>query len=225
MHKGSLRFRCPSSSLEVGGVLTAKARLFTGTTGHPDTSPSPRIDTPLESEVVNLMLNGRQNQSRQNELVRKSAHGCPYAAPQVPDCTYSWDSAILSATFRNGRAEARRRLLRGCRSVASSFPADREKRRHVGQADVAGQDRQNVGEILERIDACETAAAEDGEGDRGALAAVVASSEEKILTCDRAADVEPLGGAVVDRNHSIGEESTERDVVIQHVANRGAELR
>ena len=58
---------------------------------------------------------------------------------------------------------------------------DREKRRHVGQANVAGQDWQYVGEILERIDAEKATASEDGEGDRGALTTVVASNEKKIL--------------------------------------------
>ncbi len=86
----------------------------------------------------------------------------------------SLGSAILSATFYTGRPKRRRRALRGFRGVASSFPVHRQQRRHVGQANVAGEDRQYVGEILERIDAEKTAASEDGEGDRGTLTTVVA---------------------------------------------------
>ena len=52
--------------------------------------------------------------------------------------------------FSQGSSDAGRRPLRGFRGVASGFPMDWKKRRHVGQADIATQDRKDVGEILER---------------------------------------------------------------------------
>jgi hypothetical protein len=64
-------------------------------------------------------------------------------------------------------------------------PARRQERRQVDEANAAGQARQDVREVLARIDASETARAEDCVGDRGALTASVGAREEKILAIMR----------------------------------------
>jgi hypothetical protein len=66
-----------------------------------------------------------------------------------------------------------------------------------------GQTRQDVCEVLTRIDARETARADDRVGDRGALAAGVGAREEKVFASQGRADVKPLDDAVVQRQVAV----------------------
>ena len=70
------------------------------------------------------------------------------------------------------------------------------RRDHAG-ADAPGQPRQDVGEVLAWIGACEAARAKDRVCDSGALAAGVRACKEIVLACEGRADVESLDNAVV----------------------------
>ncbi len=64
-------------------------------------------------------------------------------------------------------------------------PARCKERRQIDEANPPSQARQDIGEVLARIDARETARAEDRVGDRSALAASVGPREEEVLTIMR----------------------------------------
>src|SRR5262249_55749744 len=81
-----------------------------------------------------------------------------------------------------------------------------------------------IGEVLARIDASETARAEDRVGDRSALAAGVGPREEEVLARQGRADVQPLDEAVVQRQEAVVEKARERDLVGGEGAERDAEL-
>jgi hypothetical protein len=125
---------------------------------------------------------------------------------------------------RRGTAALRGSGRRDVRGTVRRSPAVRQQLDDAARRVIvdAGE---HVGEVVDGIMAVLLTGVDERVEHGVVVARSLVAEKEKIGAAHRAADVEPLGGAVVDRNHSIGEESTERDVVIQHVANRRAELR
>jgi hypothetical protein len=80
-----------------------------------------------------------------------------------------------------GRVERAWLRLRERRRGAGGLPARRQQRGHVEEADAAREARHHVGQVRDRVDLGELAAAEQRVGDGGALAAGVASSKEEVL--------------------------------------------
>src|SRR6185295_10517806 len=96
-------------------------------------------------------------------------------------------------------------------------PARRQERRQIDEPDSMGQSRQDIREVLDRIDSGESAGAEDGEGDGGAIAAGVCACEEEVLASQRGPDMESLDDAVVEWQEAVLEEAAECDLMVRQV--------
>src|SRR3954469_7796795 len=86
-----------------------------------------------------------------------------------------------------------------CSRGALRSPAGGQQRRQIHEANASGEPRQDVSEVLERIDACETARTEDRVRDRSAFSTGIRARKEKVLASESRADVESLDNAVIKR--------------------------
>jgi hypothetical protein len=102
----------------------------------------------------------------------------------------------------DGRSRSRRstedpadcRCRRSHRVACTLAPVRRKERRRINEAGAADQARQDIREVLVRIDTRETARAEDRAGDRGAL---TASTPRDGSSCESGpANMQPLDNAL-----------------------------
>ena len=114
-------------------------------------------------------------------------------------------------------AQARLRLLRRCGSGLAPGPTLWHERVHVPQARATGKPRQDVGQILDRIDSSQPAAPEDRVRDRGAFTACIRSRKEEIFASQGRPQVQAFDNAVVNRDGAVFEETSERDAVVGRV--------
>ena len=107
---------------------------------------------------------------------------------------------------------------RGLSSRLAPGPTRRHQRIHVPRAHAAGNPRQDVGQILDRIDSAEPAAPEDGVRDCGALTPCIRSREEEIFASQSCAHVQAFDNPVVNRDHAVFEGTFELNAVVGQIA-------
>ena len=89
----------------------------------------------------------------------------------------------------------------------------------LGAADLAGQERERLAQVLDGVDVGELAAAQDRVDDRSSVATVVVPEKEVVLPGQRDRDKPVLGGRVVDRDRPVKFEATQRLLVSEEVAD------
>jgi hypothetical protein len=110
---------------------------------------------------------------------RRAGSACPSAGRQVWQLC-AWHAACVAKAETQACATSDGRGA-GAGGATQPLPGGRDQIGHVAQPDAAREAGEHIGQVLDRIDVRELAAAEDRVGDLGAIAAGVGAGKQEVL--------------------------------------------
>jgi predicted transcriptional regulator len=139
-------------------------------------------------------------------------------------CTYSPDRTLAGSLKSLDWAGLDRSGGRCC-LIAGALPGRGRHGQHVAKDDAACEAREHVRKVVLRVDTDEMAGREHRVRDRRALRTDVRAGEEKVATPEGRPAMETFDDPVVDRQTPILQKASQRDTVVEQIAERRAEQR